>query len=44
MYEFCANVNINYFNNLFKKMRFSKDYKAACFRIVNDDSTVIDLT
>ena len=43
MYNFCSNVTINYFNNIFKNMRFSEDYTAVCLIIVNDDSAVIDL-
>ena len=44
MYDFCMHVNISYFNNLFKNMKFLEDYTAVCYRILNDDSAVIDLT
>ena len=46
MYDFCMHVNISYFNNLFKNMKFSGEQFviAVCYRILNDDSAVIDLT
>ena len=38
MYDFCLHVNIDYFNNLFNSMKFSKGYTAACYRILNKHS------
>ena len=36
LYEFCLQVNIDYFQERFKKMRFLKEYEASCYRILND--------
>ena len=53
MYDFCFHVNIDYFNKLFDNMRFSKNYRASCYRVLNKHSVfdkilrehpVIDLT
>ena len=53
MYDFCLHVNVNYFKKLFDSMKFSKDYTAVCYKILNKhsgvdrilgDHPVIDLT
>ena len=38
MYDFCLQFNINYFNRLFHNMRFSEEYTAVCYRILNKHS------
>ena len=40
MYDFCLHVSINYFNRLFHNMRFSEEYTAACYKILNKHSVV----
>ena len=40
IYEFCLRVNIHYFNKLFDNMRFSKNYAASCYRVLNKHSVV----
>ena len=38
MYGFCLYVENNYFNRLFHNMRFSEEYTAVCYRILNKHS------
>ena len=43
LYDFCLHVDINYFNLLFRDMKYPEDYKSNCFKIINK-RCVVDLT
>ena len=38
MHDFCLRVDINHFKRLFDNMRFSKQYIASCYKILNKHS------
>ena len=44
MPDFCSDTNVDFFNQLFEKMRFMKNYFSDCFFIKNNSPDYIDLT
>ena len=44
MPELCSETNVDFFNQLFNKMRFTKSYFCNCFFIQNNSADYIDLT
>ena len=44
MSELCSETNIDFFNELFDKMRSKKNYFSVCFFVQNNSADYIDLT
>ena len=44
MIELCCETNVDFYNQLFLKMRFMKNYFSDCFFIRNNSPDYIDLT
>ena len=44
MSDFCSDTNVDFFNQLFEKICFMKNYFSDCFFIKNDLRDYIDLT
>ena len=44
MPELCSETNVDFFNQFFNKMRFTKNYFCNCFFIQNNSADYIDLT
>ena len=44
MSDFCSDTNVDFFNQLFEKMCFMKNYFSDCFFIKNNSPDYIDLT
>ena len=44
MSDFCSETNVDFFNQLFEKMRFMKNYFSDRFFIKNNSPDYIDLT
>ena len=44
MFDFCSETNVDFFNQLFEKMRFMKNYFSDRFFIKNNSPDYIDLT
>ena len=44
MSDLCSDTNVDFFNQLFNKMRFMKSYFSDCFFIENNSPDYIDLT
>ena len=44
MSELCSETNIDFFNELFDKMRSMKNYFSVCFFDQNNSDDYIDLT
>ena len=44
MPEHCSETNVDFFNELFDKIRYMKNYFSVCFFVQNNSADYIDLT